>query len=44
MYAELNLFWVGWTKLPLYELGQQERGQGCIRDKCGFYATFGMDS
>ena len=33
-YAELNRFWVGWTKFPLYELGQQERGQDCIRYKC----------
>ena len=33
-YAELNRFWVGWTKFPFYELGQQEWGQGCIRYKC----------
>ena len=33
-YAELNHFWVGRTKLPLYEVGQQERSQGCIRNKC----------
>ena len=25
---------MGWTKFPFYELGQQERGQGCIRYKC----------
>ena len=24
---------MGWTKFPLYELGQQERGKGCIRNK-----------
>ena len=34
-YAELNSFWVGWTKFQLYELGQQEQGQGCIIHKCG---------
>ena len=33
-YAKLNPFWVGWTKFPFYEIGQQERGQGCIRNKC----------
>ena len=27
-------FWVGRTKFPFYELGQQERGQGYIRNKC----------
>ena len=32
-YAQLNRFWVGWTKFPLYELGQQKRGQACIRNK-----------
>ena len=26
---------MGLTKFPFYELGQQERGQGCIRNKCG---------
>ena len=40
-YAELNRFWVGWTKFPFYELGQQERGQGCIRYKW-LKATFKM--
>ena len=33
-YSELNRLWVGWSKFPFYELGQQERGQGCIRNKC----------
>ena len=36
-YANLNPFWVGWTKFLFYELGQQEqeRGQGCVGNKCG---------
>ena len=34
-YTELIHFWVGWTKFPFYALGQQELGQGCIRNKCG---------
>ena len=27
---------MGWNKFPLYELGQQERGQGCIRNKYAY--------
>ena len=30
---------MGWTKLPFYELGQKEEGQGCIKYKCGVQIT-----
>ena len=30
----LNRFLVGLTKVQFHELGQQERGQGCKRNKC----------
>ena len=42
-YAELNRFWVGGTKFPFYESGQEEIGPGLLTTQLWGVVTRGAD-